>query len=256
MLVKIKTAGDRILDRNLAEIGGKGLFVRELDQALYEDRTDLSVHSLKDLPMEVSEDFPVLGYSRREDPRDVLVLPQGCTRLNPDQPFGTSSPRRQIQLQQLYPDCQIRPVRGNVLTRLQKLDDGKYGALVLAAAGLCRIGLTHRISRWYPVEQMVPAAGQGILAVQGRKDFDRSILEGFFDADAAWQAIAERSFVSAFGGGCSSPVAACATVCKDQIQLTGMLADGGSGVQKASITALKQEAEQAGRRLAEMMGNA
>lgn len=255
VLVKIKTTGDRILDRNLAEIGGKGLFVRELDQALYENRTDLSVHSLKDLPMEVSADFPVLGYSRREDPRDVLVLPQGCTKMNPDQPFGTSSPRRQIQLRQLYPDCQIRPVRGNVLTRLQKLDHGEYGALVLAAAGLCRIGLTHRISGWYPVEQMVPAAGQGILAVQGRKDFDRSILEGFFDSGAGWQAVAERSFVSAFGGGCSSPVAACAAILGEQIHLTGMLAGKDNGVQKAHITAPKQEAEQAGKRLAEMMGN-
>lgn len=251
-LVKIKTTGDKILDRSLDEIGGKGLFVKELDLALYEGRTDLSVHSLKDLPMEVPSDFPVLGFSKREDPEDVLVLPQGCAKLDSDRPVGTSSPRRRIQLAQLYPGCIIRPVRGNVLTRLKKLDSGAYGALVLAAAGLRRLGLEHRISYRYSVSQMVPAAGQGILAVQGRKDFDRSVLEGFFDEDAGWQALAERSFVRAFGGGCSSPVAAYAKVSGNEMTLTGLAAaDGVSRVQKAVRTAPKQAAEQLGRQLAE-----
>lgn len=251
-LVKIKTTGDKILDRSLDEIGGKGLFVKELDLALYEGRTDLSVHSLKDLPMEVPSDFPVLGFSKREDPEDVLVLPQGCAKLDSDRPVGTSSPRRRIQLAQLYPGCIIRPVRGNVLTRLKKLDSGAYGALVLAAAGLRRLGLEHRISYRYSVSQMVPAAGQGILAVQGRKDFDRSVLEGFFNEDAKWQALAERSFVRAFGGGCSSPVAAYAKVSGGEMTLTGLAAaDGAISVQKAVRTAPKQAAEQLGRQLAE-----
>ena len=133
VLVKMKTTGDKILDRNLDEIGGKGLFVKELDAALYENRTDLSVHSLKDMPMELSEDFPILGFSRREDPRDALVLPQGCEAPDVLKPVGTSSPRRRVQLAQLYPGCKVRSVRGNVLTRLHKLDTGEYGALVAAA---------------------------------------------------------------------------------------------------------------------------
>lgn len=251
VLVKMKTTGDRILDRNPYEIGGKGLFVKELDMALYENRTDLSVHSLKDIPMDVSEDFPILGYSHRETPWDVLVLPQGCTKRDPDRPLGTSSPRRRIQLTQLYPDCEIRSVRGNILTRLKKLDEGAYGALVLAAAGLCRLGLEHRISEWYSCGQMVPAAGQGILAVQGSKDFDRTVLEGFFDRDAELQALAERSFVSAMGGGCASPTAAYASIDGNEMTLTGLIASGqGCETRKGTITVPKQQAEQAGIRLA------
>lgn len=254
ILVKIKTTGDKILDRSLDKIGGKGLFVKELDLALYEGRTDLSVHSLKDLPMEVPDDFPIFGFSRREDPEDVLVLPSGCAKLDLDRPIGTSSPRRRIQLAQLYPGCIVKSVRGNVLTRLQKLDGGAYGALVLAAAGLRRLGLEHRISCRYSVSQMVPAAGQGILAVQGRKGFDRRILEGFFDENARWQALAERSFVMAFGGGCSSPAAAYAEVSGDKMTLTGVIAaDGVCSVQKAVMTGQKQEAEQLGRQLAEVV---
>lgn len=250
-LVAMKTAGDRMLDRTLDEVGGKGLFVKELDLALYEGRTDLSVHSLKDLPMEVPAGFPILGFSHREEPEDVLVLPQGCAKLDLDRPIGTSSPRRRIQLAQLYPGCTVRPVRGNVLTRLQKLDSGAYGALVLAAAGLQRLGLEHRISYRYPVSRMVPAAGQGILAVQGREDFDRSLLEGFFDEDARWQALAERSFVRAFGGGCSSPAAAYAEVSGNEMTLTGLAAAAGEcSVHKAVMAAPKQEAEQLGVRLA------
>lgn len=253
ILVKMKTTGDKILDRNLDEIGGKGLFVKELDIALYEGRTDLSVHSLKDMPAEISADFPILGYSRREEPRDVLVLPQGCRQLDVNKPIGTSSPRRRVQLMQIYEGCQIRSVRGNVLTRLHKLDSGAYGALVLAAAGLRRIGLNDRISKWFTVDQVVPAAGQGILAVQGRRDFDCGILEGFFDEDAKWQALAERSFVNAFGGGCSSPVAAYAFVKGNEMILTGMTADLDDTVHKDKIVVPKQYAQQAGIQLAQKL---
>lgn len=250
-LVKIKTEGDRILDKRLDEIGGKGLFVKELDLALRQGRTDLSVHSLKDMPAEESADYPILGYSRRETPQDALVLPIGCTQPDPEKPFGTSSPRRSIQLSALYPGCQVKSVRGNVITRLQKLDSGEYSALVLAAAGLKRLGLGHRISRLFSVAEMIPAAGQGILAVQGRKDFDKSLLEGFFDEDAGWQALAERSFVKSLGGGCSSPVAAYAEIDKDGLVLTGMVpACGGAGVQTVRLSGKKQEAQQIGKRLA------
>lgn len=253
VLVKMKTTGDRILDRNLDEIGGKGLFVKELDTALYENRTDLCVHSLKDVPMEVPKDFPILGYSKREDPGDVLVLPEGCETLDLSKPIGTSSARRRIQLEQLYPGCQVRSVRGNVLTRLEKLDSGAYGALVLAAAGLLRLGRKERVSVRYPASQMVPAAGQGILAVQGRKDFDQKILEGFFDADARLQALAERSFVREFGGGCSSPTAAYAELSAEGMTLTGMIVTEEGAMRKQQMTAPKQEAERLGTRLAQAL---
>ncbi|MDD7651777.1 MAG: hydroxymethylbilane synthase, partial [Firmicutes bacterium] len=175
-LVTMKTTGDRILDRTLDQIGGKGLFVRELDLALAEGRVDLTVHSCKDLPMEENPDLPLMAFSRREDPRDVLVLPAGVRELDFSRPIGCSSRRRTVQLQALWPQAQVAPVRGNVQTRLRKLDEGQFSALILAGAGLRRLGLTERISRYFTVEEMLPAAGQGILAVQTRRDFDSSIL--------------------------------------------------------------------------------
>ena len=265
VLVKMKTAGDWMLDRRLDEIGGKGLFVKELDQALMDGRTDLSVHSLKDLPTDIPDDFPVLGYSRREAAQDALVLPaKSCSygiganescQLQPDlsAPIGTSSPRRAAQLQELFPGCTVKFVRGNILTRLQKLDSGEYGALVLAAAGLLRLGLSHRISRLFSVKEMVPAAGQGILAVQGRKDFDKSLLAPFFDEDSGWQALAERSFIRALGGGCQAPVAAYASIRKKRLTLTGMAVSAQHRVKRAELTVQKYEAEKAGVRLAEML---
>ncbi len=140
-LITMKTTGDRILDRTLDQVGGKGLFVKELDRALLDGRVDITVHSMKDLPMELDPRLPLAAVSRREDPRDVLVLPAGATEWDRKKPIGCASARRKLQLQRLYPDCQVLPVRGNVLTRLEKLDHGEYGALVLASAGLRRLGL-------------------------------------------------------------------------------------------------------------------
>ncbi|MDE7311056.1 MAG: hydroxymethylbilane synthase [Eubacterium sp.] len=251
VLIKMKTEGDRVLDRRLDEIGGKGLFVKELDQALAQGRTDLSVHSLKDLPMEVPKEFPVLGYSRREVPQDALVLPVRQSGIHA--PIGTSSPRRAAQLAELFEGCTVKPVRGNVLTRLQKLDNGEYGALVLAAAGLLRLGLAHRISRLFSVSEMVPAAGQGILAVQGRKDFDKSLLKDFCDEDARWQALAERSFIRTLGGGCSAPVAAYADIQADTLTLTGLVVSGHGSVRRESLTAHRHKAEELGAELARMI---
>ena len=181
-LVTMKTTGDRILDRPLEAVGGKGLFVKELDRALLEGRTELSVHSLKDLPMDLPAELPILGYSRREDPRDVLVLPAGSDQWDRSKPLGCSSKRRILQLQRLYPEVRASLIRGNLQTRLRKLDEGRYGAIVLAAAGLKRLGLEDRISRYFSPEEMLPAAGQGILAVQGRAGVDYGYLHGFFDA--------------------------------------------------------------------------
>ncbi len=221
-ILTMKTTGDKILEKRLEDIGGKGLFVKELDRALSEGRTQLSVHSLKDMPMETDEALPILGFSRREDPRDVLVLPEGREEPDPELPIGTSSLRRELQLRRLYPGRKVEMIRGNVLGRLKKLDDGEYGALVLAAAGLKRLGLSGRISRYFSCGEMLPAAGQGILAVQGRRDVDYSFLEGFFDEEARDAALAERAFVRELGGGCSSPAAAYAVCEGEKLVLKGL----------------------------------
>ena len=224
-LITMKTTGDKILDKTLDKIGGKGLFVKELDKALMDGRADITVHSLKDMPMEVSSELPLLAFSKREDPRDVLVLPEGVSEIDPDKPIGSSSRRRQLHLKKLYPGMEIKPIRGNLQTRLRKLDEGEFSAIVLAYAGIKRLGLEHRVSRIFSTEEMVPAACQGILAVQGRTDFDESILKDFDDPESRAVAMAERSFVATLDGGCSSPVAAYGEIKGDQISLTGYYVD-------------------------------
>ena len=215
-ILTMKTTGDIILDRTLDKVGGKGLFVKELDKALIDRRSDLSVHSLKDMPMEVPEELPIVAFSKREDPRDVLVLPEGADTLDLTKPIGCSSQRRILQLQRMYPEAMFQSVRGNVLTRLKKLDDGEYGGLILAAAGLKRLGLKNRISRNYEPDEVIPAAGQGILAVQGRQGEDYSYLEHFSDREGTIAALCERAFVRYLDGGCSSPVAAHAVIEGDE----------------------------------------
>ena len=164
-LLTMKTTGDKILDRRLDQIGGKGLFVKELDKALMDRRSDLSVHSMKDLPMEVAEDLPLVGCSRREDPRDVLVLPEGAKEMDFSKPIGTSSLRRSLQLRELFPEARFESIRGNLQTRLRKLDEGQFGAIVLAAAGVKRMGLEHRISGIFPWRRsfLPPARGSWLF---------------------------------------------------------------------------------------------
>lgn len=250
-LLTMKTTGDRILDRTLDQIGGKGLFVKELDVALREGRADLTVHSLKDLPMDLPSDLPIVAMSRREDPRDVLILPADRTELDPSLPIGSSSLRRALQLKQLYPGWEIRPVRGNLQTRLNKLDSGQYAALVLAAAGLKRLGLAHRISRYFSVEEMIPAAGQGILAVQGRSGTVWDCLKEYYDPKSAAAAVCERAFVRELNGGCSSPVCAYAVVSVDQITLRGLYYDEASGMYRiGELKGSVSDAEELGRELA------
>lgn len=250
-ILTMKTTGDRILDRTLDQIGGKGLFVKELDQALLDGRTHLSVHSLKDMPMEVPKALPLVAFSKREDPRDVLVLPEGETEWNPKRHIGCSSRRRILQLQALYPQAEFRSVRGNVLTRLRKLDEGEYGALVLAAAGLKRLGLEHRISRYFTPEEVIPAAGQGILAIQGKAGEDYAFLEGYQDAAAAAAAVCERAFVRELDGGCSSPIAAHASVTGGRIRLLGLYYEEETGrYWKGSRMGTVEQAEEIGRNLA------
>jgi len=253
-LLTMKTTGDVILDRTLDQVGGKGLFVKELDRALLEKRSDLSVHSLKDMPMEVPEELPLIAFSKREDPRDVLVLPKGTSEWDMSRPVGCASLRRMLQLQKMVPSIRFQTVRGNVLTRLRKLDNGEYGALILAAAGLKRLGLEQRISRYFEPEEMIPAAGQGILAVQGRKDEDYSCLAGYNDRDAACAAAAERGFVAELNGGCSSPAAAHAVVENGHIRLLGLYYDEETkGWLKGSAEGSVQDAEGLGRSLAEKL---
>lgn len=231
-ILTMKTTGDIILDRTLDKIGGKGLFVKELDKALLEKRSDISVHSLKDMPMELPKELPVVAYSKREDPRDVLILPKNRKIMDKSKPVGCSSLRRILQLKELFPDAEFKSVRGNVLTRLKKLDDGEYGALVLAAAGMKRLGLENRISRYFTVQEIIPAAGQGILAVQGRAGEDFSYLAGFQDPEAACAARAERAFVRYLDGGCSSPVAAHGQVQGEELDLLGLYYDEETGKYK------------------------
>ena len=253
-LVTMKTTGDKILDRTLEQIGGKGLFVRELDQALREGRVDFTVHSLKDMPMEVPEDLPLAAFSSREDPRDVLVLPEGVTELDPSKPIGCSSRRRQLQLKKLFPEMRIEPVRGNVQTRLAKLEAGQFSALVLAAAGLRRLGLENRISRYFGVEEILPAAGQGILVVQTRKGMNTDCLRLVHDETTACCAKAERAFVRELNGGCSSPVAAHATVDGETLILTGFYVSPDETIQrKGSIRGGVPDAETLGRTLARLL---
>ena len=245
-LVTMKTTGDKILDRTLDKVGGKGLFVKELDAALEEGRVDITVHSCKDLPMEENPALPLVAFSRREDPRDVLVLPQGVSELDLAKPIGCASLRRKMQLEKLFPKAVVAPVRGNVLTRLRKLDEGQFSALVLAGAGIKRLGLEGRIARYFATEEILPAAGQGILAAQMRAGEDIFFLDAFSDAEGTACALAERAFVRALDGGCSSPVAAFAAITGERMTLTGMNV---SGI-KDSITGPAEEAVQLGTALA------
>ncbi len=249
-LVTMKTTGDKILDRTLDKIGGKGLFVKELDAALLDGRVDITVHSSKDLPMEIDARLPLVAFSKRADPRDVLVLPQGKDTIDFSKPIGCSSMRRQLQLRRIFPQAELAPIRGNVLTRLEKLDRGEYSALVLAAAGLARLGLEHRISRYFSVEEILPAAGQAILAVQAREGVDVSCLACFDDRDGRDCLMAERAFIRTLGGGCSSPVAAYATVSGDTLSLKGMYVTKDSQLYFETISGPRIQGEALGSALA------
>ena len=260
-LITMKTTGDIILDRTLDKVGGKGLFVKELDQALRDGRIDIAVHSLKDMPMDAPEDLPLLAFSKREDPRDVLVLPKEVTVedadkdigivLDPEKPIGSSSARRNLQLRRLYCDKTTASVRGNVLTRLSKLDRGDYSALVLASAGLKRLGLEDRISKIFEPGEMIPAAGQGIMVVQGRAGENYDYLDCVNDKNAESEALTERAFVRALDGGCSSPIAAFAQVDEDEIRLIGLYyMEAEDDYITGEISGLRADGEVLGKKLA------
>lgn len=249
-LITMKTTGDKILDRTLDKVGGKGLFVKELDRALADGRVDLTVHSLKDVPMEQPDGLPLVAFTRREDARDALVLP-GSGVWDKTKPIGCSSARRRVQLKALFPHIDVHPVRGNVQTRLAKLDSGAYGALVLAAAGLHRLGFQSRISRYFSPDEILPAAGQGILAVQGRAGELEQAAQMVDDADARDCAAAERSFVQTLGGGCFAPVAAYAETQGDILHLRGLYVSADEQrMARGAVTGRRAEAVSLGRTLA------
>ena len=253
-IVTMKTTGDKILDKSLAKIGGKGLFVKELDRALMDGRIDIAVHSLKDVPMEENPDFPILACGRREDPRDVLLLKPGLHKLPEDGVVGTSSSRRMIQMKRLFPGCSFRGIRGNVQTRLRKLETEGYDGTLLAAAGLNRLDMAHVIGKYFSVDEIIQAAGQGILAVQGRKDARWEWLDQINDRDARAAAEAERQFIRAVGGDCTSPCAAHAQIHGSELKLTGLYYRENSEDYAAdTIISEISKARQAGEELAQKM---
>lgn len=249
-LITMKTTGDMVLDKTLDQVGGKGLFVKELDRALADGRVDLTVHSLKDVPMEQPAGLPLVAFTRRADARDALVLPENGA-WDKTKPIGCSSARRRVQLKQLFPDIDVQPVRGNVQTRLAKLESGAYGALVLAAAGLQRLGLEKSISRYFSPDEMIPAAGQGILAVQGRAGELEDEARLVDDPDARDCAAAERAFIRTLGGGCFAPVAAYAEVQDDTLHLRGLYVTADeTHMARGAVTGRRAEAVSLGRTLA------
>ena len=228
-LLGMTTRGDQILDRALSKVGGKGLFVKELETALEEGRAHLAVHSLKDVPMDLPPGFALAAVLEREDPRDAFVSNHHAdlAALPPGACVGTSSLRRVVQLLAERPDLRIEPLRGNLDTRLRKLDEGHYDAIVLAAAGLKRLGLASRIRAVFDVARMIPAAGQGALGIEVREDAAalRQTLAQLIDAPTWLAAHAERAVSRSLGGSCSMPLAAHAVWDGPVLRLQAALGD-------------------------------
>lgn len=228
-LLGMTTRGDQILDRALSKVGGKGLFVKELETALEDGRAHLAVHSLKDVPMDLPDGFVLAAVLEREDPRDAWVSPRyaSLAELPQGAVVGTSSLRRVVQLLAVRPDIRIEPLRGNLDTRLRKLDEGGFDAIVLAAAGLMRLGLGERIRARFEPELMIPAAGQGALGIEVREDAHalRAHLAELVHMPTMLAVEAERAVSRGLGGSCSMPLAAHAVWAGDQLQLSAALGD-------------------------------
>ncbi|MDP0038912.1 hydroxymethylbilane synthase [Glaesserella parasuis] len=257
-LVTMVTKGDIILDTPLAKIGGKGLFVKELELALLKNRADIAVHSMKDVPMTFPEGLGLAVICEREDPRDAFVsnhyanleaLPAGAV-------VGTSSLRRQCQLMAKYPHLQIKSLRGNVGTRLSKLDNGEYDAIILASAGLIRLGLSERIRTFIPVETSLPACGQGAVGIETRLNDERVLgyLAELNHQPTAYCVQAERAMNSRLQGGCQVPIGGFATLTGDEIELNALVGSlDGSTIVRASAKGNIKEAEKLGVEVAEAL---
>ena len=257
-IVIIKTSGDRLSEAALSEIGGKRLFVKEIEDALLAGDIDLAVHSSKDMPAVLPDGLGVGAVLPREDARDALVLPGGAPPLTFDEVLraigpaariGTSSVRRSAQLLRVLPQAQFLPIRGNLDTRLRKLDGGDFDAIVLASAGLRRLGHRDRISAAVPLDACVPAPGQGIIAVEVRADDTRivDIVSRIDDAEAALALRAERAVVTRLGGGCQMPIGAYAEITGDRMNVTGLVVSvDGARVAQAAVSGAASNAEALG----------
>ncbi len=255
-LVTMKTKGDKILDAPLAKVGGKGLFVKELEAGMLAGDADIAVHSMKDVPVEFPEGLELALIMQREDPRDAFVsnryqqladLPAGAV-------LGTSSLRRQTQISEKYPQLEIKWLRGNVNTRLRKLDDGEYDAIILAAAGLKRLGFQDRIRSELPPEVSLPAIGQGAIGIETRSDDEavKSLLAPLADEDTTRRVLAERAMNETLQGGCQVPIAGYAELQGDQLRLRGLVGEpDGSRVLRAELTGPAKDPVALGTRLAE-----
>lgn len=254
-LLEMTTRGDQILDRTLSKVGGKGLFVKELETALLDGRADLAVHSLKDVPVDLKLPFALTAVMKREDPRDALVSNQvsSLDQLPAGSVVGTSSLRREAQLRALYPQLEVKPLRGNLDTRLGKLDKGEYAAIILAAAGLQRLGLESRIRAYLSPEQSLPSAGQGALGIEvmaDRADL-REWLAPLQCDESSWCALAERKVSAELGGSCQVPLAAYAELRQGVLHLRGLVArPDGSTVIRAEASGAPEQAEALGRQVA------
>lgn len=252
----IQTSGDRFLGNRLADAGGKGLFVKEIEEAMAIGVVDFAVHSLKDVPGILPKEFKLAAFLKREDPRDVFVSRRGLPwkELPAGSRIGTSSPRREVQLRNLRPDWEILPIRGNVDTRLRKVEEGVFDATVLAAAGLQRLGLNESLKNYFTVNELLPAVGQGIVAVEVRADAETLaglLKQSCEDEETADCAKAERAFLAAMGGDCTTPLAGHATLRGDQLTLKGWFAlPDGSKIWEDQISGARRDAEHLGGTLA------
>lgn len=257
-LLGMTTQGDRILDVTLNKIGGKGLFVKELEQALQDGRADLAVHSLKDVPMVLPEGFTLAVIGEREDPRDAFVSNQfrQLSELAPGAVVGTSSLRRESQLRARYPHLDIQPLRGNVNTRLRKLDEGQYAAIILAAAGLKRLGFEDRIAAMLEPEQSLPAAGQGALGIEIRADRSelQTLLAPLHHTETAACVRAEREVSRQLGGSCQVPLGAYAVMRDSALFLRGFVSSpDGKTFLLSEITGNPENPEALGQQLAQAL---
>ena len=257
-LVTIKTTGDKILDVPLARVGGKGLFVKEIEEALLEGRADLAVHSVKDMPAELPAGLHLAAMPPREDPRDVLIsrAGEGLEQLRSGARIGTSSLRRAAQLLHFRPDFRIETLRGNVDTRLRKLENEGFEGIILAAAGLKRMELTHVITQYLEPDLMLPAVGQGALGIETRvdDDFTNQVVSSLAHRDTMITVGAERAFLKRLEGGCQVPIGAHAALKGEEIRLTGMVADlRGQRLFRKELRGELQDAESLGEELAEIV---
>lgn len=255
-IVKISTHGDAVTDKPLTAFGGTGVFVKELENAILEGRADFAIHSLKDVPSIQPDNLVLAAFPLREDPRDVLLIKNGLSidELNENCTIGTGSPRRIVQIAELKPGATFTDLRGNIDTRLKKLDEGQYDAIVLAAAGLRRLGKEIDAKAFLPVDRCIPAIGQGAIAIECRKDDEETIalLRTINNKDTETAILAERAFMKTVGGGCKFPLGAYATIENETVQLAVMLGNHHTQqIIRFSYKATVAEAQQLGKNLAE-----